>query len=909
MTESQDQNEWRKKKTDESPSHRCRLKQEAIPTIFSELPHYFTKPTPAERSEASTSKSRLEKESEALQGKIERFLSSDQISCLEDVQKLCEKEVLPKGIFRLKDEEKIVFLFLEDSSRYSPPKIAFSLTIYADLTFVGAVKNDPVQLSSLQHLLDVAKFRKFSEVQNVLAFLKSVFEEKRVSKESPSLKIVIESFISTMQTFDVDDENLGKKITFLCEQFALSLKEPKQRRYSSDLLASASLWKATSPALYRLLNSEGLLSLPSVPYLQKIMRALSVDEGLSDTSLAYLRARLSRLTDREKICALLIDEVFVSQKIEYCRGKFFGREEDGRVAKTLLSFMVKSIAGAYHDIVAMFPVNNLDSSKLKSEFLKVMEALSTIGFEVLVISLDNATANRKFFEDLGEGRLIPCIEHPNLPGRPLYLLFDCTHIYKNLYNNFQMKKEFDFPAFHPDYVWEFHAKFKHIEELYKHEQGRPVKLAYKLNDKVINPSSIEKTNVQLAESVFHEKTIEALKYYAQELDKPEWRDTAFWLKLMRKWWNIVNCKNPFLGIRMRDDSRKPVSKTYQENVEFLQEFLLWTKRWEENGSGKRSKRKCLTRETMLATRQSTLTLIEIQKYLIQKRNFEFVLFGQLQTDPLEKRFGHYRQLAGGNFFVSVRQVFESEKVLRIKSLLKFSEFSKRDIDDIFKPVIGNEDEVIEAADSLISLLGIPDISTSMAREKQSDQCALYFVAGYFARSVVKRKKCEGCKELLISDGEKEEPKFDSDDEDEEDEEVQENKQAFLHQINRGGLTSPSNMVFVASVCIWEFFSNLSKDQCAKSFLLSCKNPQATFAKALEKILPEKEETSAILESSCSNGHKFGPLFDELARRYFNIFAKNIVSEENSDIHKGKKRPKKEEKDSETARKVKKLQSN
>lgn len=49
----------------------------------------------------------------------------------------------------------------------------------------------------------------------------------------------------------------------------------------------------------------------------------------------------------------------------------------------------------------------------------------------------------------------------------------------------------------------------------------------------------------------------------------------------------------------------------------------------------------------------------------------FGLHGTLQNDHSELRFGRYRQMSGGIFFISVQQIIESEKI-RLVSLLKHS---------------------------------------------------------------------------------------------------------------------------------------------------------------------------------------------------------------------------------------------
>jgi len=53
----------------------------------------------------------------------------------------------------------------------------------------------------------------------------------------------------------------------------------------------------------------------------------------------------------------------------------------------------------------------------------------------------------------------------------------------------------------------------------------------------------------------------------------------------------------------------------------------------------------------------------------------------MKRDPIERRFGWLRQLSGANYYISVRQVLESDqKKLRVLLLLKFSGLFLGDID-------------------------------------------------------------------------------------------------------------------------------------------------------------------------------------------------------------------------------------
>uniref|UniRef100_A0A0K2T313 Uncharacterized protein n=1 Tax=Lepeophtheirus salmonis TaxID=72036 RepID=A0A0K2T313_LEPSM len=76
--------------------------------------------------------------------------------------------------------------------------------------------------------------------------------------------------------------------------------------------------------------------------------------------------------------------------------------------------------------------------------------------------------------------------------------------------------------------------------------------------KAVYPTPIEKTNVLLADSIFHESTVAAHHYYSSTY--PAWKVTGNFVSLVRKYWNIVNCKTPSAGVRKRDIQRNHLAK-------------------------------------------------------------------------------------------------------------------------------------------------------------------------------------------------------------------------------------------------------------------------------------------------------------------------------------------------------------
>ena len=72
-----------------------------------------------------------------------------------------------------------------------------------------------------------------------------------------------------------------------------------------------------------------------------------------------------------------------------------------------------------------------------------------------------------------------------------------------------------------------------------------------------------------------------------------------------------------------------------------------------------------------------LSVKTLWKYIIIlllfiKCGFNYVLLGALQSDPIEEHFGWFRQSHGGNYYISVRQLYDNERKIRAHFLTKFS---------------------------------------------------------------------------------------------------------------------------------------------------------------------------------------------------------------------------------------------
>jgi hypothetical protein len=168
-----------------------------------------------------------------------------------------------------------------------------------------------------------------------------------------------------------------------------------------------------------------------------------------------------------------------------------------------------------------------------------------------------------------------------------------------------------------------------------------------------------KQSVPVALAIFHETTSAAIDYYFEEKG-----DASGFLKLFNTWWMIANSKQ-----RFNSGNRLGNAATANDNKpEFLRELANWVEKWDELKLPNCEKF-TLSAQTSSALRRTLRCHAALIEDLLND-GYDFVLTARFQSDPLERRYGQYRQMSGGRFLVSLWNVECSEKILKIKSLLR-----------------------------------------------------------------------------------------------------------------------------------------------------------------------------------------------------------------------------------------------
>lgn len=416
------------------------------------------------------------------------------------------------------------------------------------------------------------------------------------------------------------------------------------------------------------------------------------------------------------------------------------------------------------------------------------------------------------------------------------------------------------------------------------ERGHPGKLAYKLTDKVLNPSALERVDVRLAAAATHETTCKALRHFAEHRpDCKDFVDTAEFLELVRRYFNTCNVKSQYMAPRYNDKNRVALRlgcEASEVSLKFLSEFGGFMRSWHESKGSDSVK---ITKDTCMAVFYTSRGLVSLTRYLLDKHSdvLEYVLLGKIQSDRIENHFGHLRKLAGGNYWASVRQFMENEAVIRTKSLIWWSGYNTAEVASMMAP--SRQERKLEDLKVVMELV---EVVSQAEREEIDDstKAALGHIAGYLARSATRGKKCGACADLLVD---REAAPLEVRFEERQVKQVEAIFRSFTEMLDRGRLLAPSSTAIDITLDICHIWRQLVREKTSRDKLLGCDVPRNAFVEVVNIVV---NEDAQLTGASCSEGHNLmDKLVREMASALFNLFGGNMIRDINSNVH-AKRKP-------------------
>ena len=123
------------------------------------------------------------------------------------------------------------------------------------------------------------------------------------------------------------------------------------------------------------------------------------------------------------------------------------------------------------------------------------------------------------------------------------------------------------------------------------------------------------------------------------------------LKLVRKWFDVVNVKSPFIHKRLSDSIRKPVTRDCKDGLAYLQGIESMINRWIER-DGRVNK---ISTDTLKWTSYTCRSLIGLANYLLEEHGGLCVILARFNTTESKDTLAIYES----SLAVTTGQVWNS----------------------------------------------------------------------------------------------------------------------------------------------------------------------------------------------------------------------------------------------------------
>jgi hypothetical protein len=799
-----------------------KLTSDAYPSIFENCPSYLSSEPPAKRRDPDERRRNVDERSEQL---FEEWMENDRVSSLASL-----KEQLRAGFvleeWKCVELETCVIMYVLDISSVNQPSVKVSITVHADLSVCVCHCGHVASADKLTWVLGgYCKLDCMSKLTSLLSFLRSESIPAVDDRLGTATKILSELCdddcrpmpVNANEVDEGDSDKMARALRHLHEQCALW--QQSQPRYSVELLRWAFQIFSLSPPAYAFIR-ESCLILPHPIYLRGLAAGFNMEAGIKQTSHAkYLEQKCKLLEEHERLVSLLLDEIYVNPKITFKAGNldgFANNTSSMMQATTVQAFMISSLLSNNTDMAALVPVKNIDSKFLLDTTIDVIKIIEQAGYKVVCIISDNNKLNGNMFAAFAGGKLTNFIDHPLDPARKLFFLFDSVHLLKCIRNNWINQRDaaqtLTYPDLHNEGSTELHrACFAAVKQLYESEKNCSVKQAPSLSQKALYPSSTERQNVQLALCVFNDKTVTALDRFGDKEKNCDAQqviyDTRDFIDIILKLWKLLNVKHPLKGRNLRDIDCDPIRSVDDHQLLYFDVIVMWLDRW-----GKSNLQEgILTKETLCALKHTVETMICLSKYLLVDLQFKYVLTGKFQTDKLEYRFSQYRRLAGTNYHVSVREIMESEKKLKLVSMLhlkspsvgciSIAQFSLECMDS--RP---NDSDDCDINDSMLHEFKSVIAECDQVVISEAEMQVLVFISGYIGRKLKMLLCCSDCIAEYVTD---EGMTCD----------IAANDLVYLHSLDRGGLCWPTQLLVDNVVRVFLTFQRLISNDHEHKFIV------------------------------------------------------------------------------------------
>ena len=175
-----------------------------------------------------------------------------------------------------------------------------------------------------------------------------------------------------------------------------NMRPPKvgEKFYSPETMMRAFDYYAHSRSVYRKLRKD--LKLPSERTLQKLTSKVS---KVGDKT--FIDSVFSNVTERQRKCIILIDEMYIKKLMLYHGGSLYGKalNKPDQMANSVLTIMVKCLNGGPSFAFKMLPVAKMDASFVYQQVEETIKMIREAGgdeksFKLMETEPTKSSSNR-----------------------------------------------------------------------------------------------------------------------------------------------------------------------------------------------------------------------------------------------------------------------------------------------------------------------------------------------------------------------------------------------------------------------------------------------------------------------------------------------------------------------------------
>ena len=201
---------------------------------------------------------------------------------------------------------------------------------------------------------------------------------------------------------------------------------------------------------------------------------------------------------------------------------------------------------------------------------------------------------------------------------------------------------------------------------------------------------------------------------------------------------------------------------------------------------------------------------------------------------------------------------------------------------------GEEQENVLKAEMVELLFDLDGHELTVECTDPGDQNILFYIAGIIARSISKNFKCQDYKDLYIASDEVLALTFVEDGNGDSTKQDAVTRATFLKQINRRGLCTPTDLVYISCIYNWNFYQTLDAYESLLHQVYACGNPREKFAGMVKTLMEDSKHSSEILRAHCRQNHSFDTIFYQISKKIFNMMTRNYVSQLNDAVRQVKR---------------------